>query len=58
MSKIAKKEEERKNATALSFESGKASSDQVIKAVGKEKSEKAIESEDNYSDDYDMEPDE
>ena len=57
VTRIAKQEEERKNPSALSFESGKASSDQVIKTLDKGKNEKAPESEEDYSDDYDMDPD-
>ena len=54
VTKIAKQEEERKNnASALSIESGKPSSDQGIKMIGKEKKsdKKANESGEDYSDD-------
>ena len=60
VTKIAKQEEQRKNnASALSVENGKPSSDKVSKIIGKQKESemKANESGDDYSDDYDIDPD-
>ena len=58
VTKIAKQEEERKNnASALSIESGKPRSDQVNKIIGKEKESEILASGEDYSDDYDMDPD-
>ena len=58
VTKIAKQEEERKNnASALSIESGKPRSDQVNKIIGKEKESERLASGEDYSDDYDIDPD-